>query len=151
MSLNLEFHEPGYLFGCLFAVLERVQSLANPGANSTIVDRFYGSPRRVPEPYFRNCCASVRRTLEGPPIAIPADRKLTGEIMDGLLPRFEPTLDLPEQGLFSSFIPPAETFSVRPKRRSLARNGAPNSRRKEPTDEPPYFRRERHNATRQTL
>lgn len=103
MSLNLEFHEPGYLFGRLFAVLERVQSLANPGANSTIVDRFYGSASTRPGTVFPQLLRLSQAHLG----KVPANRnpgwyrKLTGEIMDGLPPRFEPTLDLPQQGLFA--------------------------------------------------
>ncbi len=103
MSLDLSCNETGYLFGRLFAVLERVQSLANPGVNSTIVDRFFGAASTRPGTVFPQLLRLSQAHLG----KVPASRnpgwyrKLTGEIMDGLPPQFESTLDLPQQGLFA--------------------------------------------------
>lgn len=103
MALDQGFHEPGYLFGRLFAVLERVQSLANPGVNSTIVDRFYGAAATRPGTVFPQLLRLNQAHLSKVPSRHNPGRyrKLTGEIMDGLPPQFEPTLDLPQQGLFA--------------------------------------------------
>ncbi|HPL54638.1 MAG TPA: type I-C CRISPR-associated protein Cas8c/Csd1, partial [Bacillota bacterium] len=43
MSLNEQSDNKAYVFGRLFAVLEKVQKEANPGINSTIKDRYFTS------------------------------------------------------------------------------------------------------------
>jgi CRISPR-associated protein Csd1 len=103
MSLDPEFHAPGYLFGRLFAVLERVQLLASPGVSSTIVDRFYGAASTRPGTVFPQLLRLNQAHLAKVPAKRNPDwyRKLTGEIMDGLPAQFEPTLDITEQGLFA--------------------------------------------------
>lgn len=103
MSLDTEFRDPGYLFGRLFAVLERVQSLASPGVNATIVDRFYGAASTRPGTVFPQLIRLNQAHLPKVPASRNPDwyRKLTGEIMDGFPSQFAPTLDLPQQGLFA--------------------------------------------------
>ena len=103
MSLNTEFHDAGYLLGRLFAVLERIQSLANPGANSTIVDRFYGAASTRPGTVFPQLLRLSQAHLAKVPANRNPDwyRKLTGEIMDGFPAQFEPTLDIAQQGRFA--------------------------------------------------
>jgi len=103
MSLDPSFSDPGYLFGRLFAVLERVQLLANPGVNSTIVDRFYGAASTRPSTVFSQLLRLNQSHLSKVPLNRNPDwyRKLIGEIMDGLPPQFAPVLDLPQQGLFA--------------------------------------------------
>lgn len=103
MSLDTEFRDPGYLFGRLFAVLERVQSLASPGVNATIVDRFYGAASTRPGTVFPQLIRLNQVHLTKIPASRNPDwyRKLTGEIMDGFPSEFAPTLDLAQQGLFA--------------------------------------------------
>lgn len=103
MSLDPSFGDPGYLFGRLFAVLERVQLLANPGVNSTIVDRFYGAASTRPGTVFSQLLRLNQSHLSKVPSNRHPDwhRKLIGEIMDGLPPQFAPVLDLSQQGLFA--------------------------------------------------
>jgi len=59
MSLNRSNTGTGYLLGRLFAVMERAQQGAVPGANATIRDRYIGAasstPQRVMQPLLRNC------------------------------------------------------------------------------------------------
>jgi len=59
MSLNRNNTGTGYLLGRLFAVMERAQQGAVPGANATIRDRYIGAasstPQRVMQPLLRNC------------------------------------------------------------------------------------------------
>ncbi|MBI5521679.1 MAG: type I-C CRISPR-associated protein Cas8c/Csd1 [Desulfarculus sp.] len=48
VALDLTNDNIGYRLGRLFAVLERVQELAQPGINATIRDRFYGAASATP-------------------------------------------------------------------------------------------------------
>lgn len=52
MSLDTENKDEAYLLGRLFAVLEKAQQGAIPGANATIKDRFYGSASATPASVF---------------------------------------------------------------------------------------------------
>lgn len=52
MALDREQRNMGYLLGRLFAVLEKAQKDAVPGANTTIKDRFYGSASSTPSVVF---------------------------------------------------------------------------------------------------
>jgi CRISPR-associated protein Csd1 len=52
MSLDKEQKDIAYLLGRLFAVLEKAQQGAIPGANATIKDRFYGSASATPAAVF---------------------------------------------------------------------------------------------------
>jgi CRISPR-associated protein Csd1 len=52
MSLDKDQGNEGYLLGRLFAVLEKAQKDAIPGANTTIKDRFYGSASSTPSVVF---------------------------------------------------------------------------------------------------
>lgn len=52
MSLDTEQKSEGYLLGRLFAMLEYIQSKANPGLNSTIRDRYYGAASATPVTVF---------------------------------------------------------------------------------------------------
>lgn len=52
MALDKEQRNAGYLLGRLFAVLEKAQKDAIPGANTTIKDRFYGSASSTPSVVF---------------------------------------------------------------------------------------------------
>jgi len=52
MALNEESRNVAYRLGRLFAVLEKAQEEAVPGANTTIKDRFYGSASATPSVVF---------------------------------------------------------------------------------------------------
>ncbi|MCX7038173.1 MAG: type I-C CRISPR-associated protein Cas8c/Csd1 [Spirochaetes bacterium] len=52
MSLNEESPNVAYRLGRLFAVLEKAQEEAIPGANATIKDRFFGSASATPSVVF---------------------------------------------------------------------------------------------------
>lgn len=52
VSLDKDNQNIGYRLGRLFAVLEKLQEEANPGINSTIRDRFYGSASSSPVTVF---------------------------------------------------------------------------------------------------
>jgi len=52
MAYNPEEKRIGYRLGCLFAILEKLQTDANPGLNATIRDRFYSSASCTPRAVF---------------------------------------------------------------------------------------------------
>lgn len=52
MALNEQSDNRAYIFGRLFAVLEKVQLEANPGINSTIKDRYFTSACATPASVF---------------------------------------------------------------------------------------------------
>jgi len=52
MALDKESKDIAYRLGRLFAVLEKAQMDAVPGANTTIKDRFYGSASATPRVVF---------------------------------------------------------------------------------------------------
>ena len=94
----------GYRLGRLFAVLEKVQSDANPGINATIRDRFYGAASSTPVTVFGNLMRLSNHhlsKLEKEKSGLSVIRKkLIGEIMCGISD-FPPHLDLADQGRFA--------------------------------------------------
>jgi len=52
VALDNEHPEPAYHCGRLLSVIERVQRLAQPGVNTTVVDRFYGAASSTPAVVF---------------------------------------------------------------------------------------------------
>ena len=52
MSLDRNRQDIGYVLGRLFAVLEKTQAEANPGLNTTIADRYFGSASSTPIAVF---------------------------------------------------------------------------------------------------
>jgi CRISPR-associated protein Csd1 len=97
-------HDPAYLCGRLFALLEAVQRAAIPGTNTTITDRFFGTASSAPASVFG-------RLLRGAQAHLNKLRKETCGTYEALQRRLEDvqigltaypkTLSLEEQGLFS--------------------------------------------------
>ena len=99
MSLDKENQDVGYRLGRLFAVLEKIQLVANPGINATIRDKFYASASATPAAVFGNLMrlknhhlAKLTKTVffEG----------LIGEIIS-CIAAFPAHLSLEEQGMFA--------------------------------------------------
>lgn len=63
MSLEIEGSPLAYRLGCLFAVLAKAQSDAVPGANATIVDRYYGTASSVPYSVFPRLVSGFQNHL----------------------------------------------------------------------------------------
>ncbi len=104
MSLNKECTEPAYLLGRLFAVLERTQEAANPGLNTTIRDRYYGSASATPAAVFPilirlNNHHLSKLSVEKPGWAVSLER-LNREIIDKMAEHFPLRLGLKQQGMF---------------------------------------------------
>ena len=102
VSLNREEKRPGYCLGRLFAVLEKLQSDAQPGINATIRDRYYSSASSTPKTVFgtlMRLSTHHLKKLENPGWRINAEKRI-GEVMD-LIPDFPSHLNLENQGLFA--------------------------------------------------
>jgi len=104
MALDKENKEPAYLLGRLFAVLEKVQKDAIPGANATIKDRYFGSASATPKIVFpqlirmsQNHIAKTKKDKPG--WAINSDKQI-GEIFQSIN-EFPAHLSLNDQGLFA--------------------------------------------------
>lgn len=106
MSLDKENTDVGYRLGRLFAIVERIQSEAVPGANATVRDRFFGAAAATPGRIFpvilknaQHGLAKIRKDKPG--WAVNLDKSLQ-EIMDDIDPRagFPSTLTLEKQGMF---------------------------------------------------
>ncbi len=101
VSLNPDCHDPAYVLGRLFSVLEAIQSAANPDINATIVDKYLNSASATPSrifPMLMNLARKHLRKLEtGKKVFY--DKQLTALL--GLLENSYPDrLSLPQQGSF---------------------------------------------------
>ena len=100
VSLNTENNYTPYVLGRLFAVLEAVQQIANPGINSTIKDRYFNSASATPAtvfPVLMKLSNSHLRKIEGNSVYW---NKQIGELTDKLGDGFPAHLSLQEQGSF---------------------------------------------------
>jgi len=94
----------GYRLGRLFAVLEKIQSDANPGINATIRDRFYGAASSTPVTVFGNLMRLSNHHLsklekEKSGLSV-LRKKLIGEIMCAISD-YPSHLELADQGRFA--------------------------------------------------
>ena len=106
MSLNTDSDQIGYRLGRLFAILERVQEEAVPGANATIRDRFFGAASATPGRVFpvlmrgvQNNIAKLRKDPEKNKRSRFYDIQIA-EIVDGI-EQFPQSLSMDHQGLFA--------------------------------------------------
>lgn len=105
-ELDVDQTEPAYRLGRLFAVLERVQSRAQPGINATIRDRYYGAASSTPGAVFPTLMRLKNAHLKKLSPGLEGYfEKLIGEICGSveqpLLNTFPRQLDLHAQGLFA--------------------------------------------------
>ena len=99
MSLDTETKEVAYLLGRLFAVLEKAQKDAIPGANSTIKDRFYGAASSTPASVFPRLLRLAQHHIEKAEYGHVSDRRIA-EIMENIA-NFPAHLNMKQQGLFA--------------------------------------------------
>ena len=101
VSLNESSNVP-YVLGRLFSVLETIQSVANPGINATIKDRYFNSACATPATAFPTLVKLAQKHLQkmSTPNEVHFSKQLT-ELM-AQLPKtgFPARLSLPEQGAF---------------------------------------------------
>ena len=95
VALDLEFKDPGYLLGRLFAAYEQIQTAALGGqVNATIKDKFYGSASAQPRKVFHllesgsaNHLSKIGKQNRGRQVNFG---KLIGSIMDLMSPSEDP-------------------------------------------------------------
>jgi len=105
-ELDVSQLDPAYRLGRLFAVLERVQSAAQPGINATIRDRYYSAASSTPAAVFPTLLRLKNAHLKKLAPGIEAYfERLLGEVCGSLeqpaLRDFPRQLDLHAQGLFA--------------------------------------------------
>jgi CRISPR-associated protein Csd1 len=100
-ELDMSQEEPAYRLGRLFATLERIQELAQPGINATIRDRYYGAASTTPVMVFTTLLrlknAHLKKLTQAQLVFF---EKLIGEIL-APLQDFPRQLPLAEQGQFA--------------------------------------------------
>jgi CRISPR-associated protein Csd1 len=105
-DLDVNQTDPGYRLGRLFAVLERIQSAAQPGINASIRDRYYGAASSTPGAVFPTLMRLKNAHLKKLTPALESYfEKLLGEVCGSVeqpvLADFPRQLDLHAQGLFA--------------------------------------------------
>lgn len=105
-ELDLNQTDPAYRLGRLFAVLERIQSVAQPGINATIRDRYYGAASSTPAAVFPTLLRLKNAHLKKLSGGMEAFfEKLVGQVCGSveqpMLEDFPRQLDLHAQGLFA--------------------------------------------------
>jgi CRISPR-associated protein Csd1 len=100
-ALDMDQPDPAYRLGRLFAVLERIQELAQPGINATIRDRYYGAASTTPVVVFTTLLrlknAHLKKLSDGNAVYF---ERLIGEVL-APLSTFPRQLALPDQGRFA--------------------------------------------------
>ncbi|KQP38074.1 hypothetical protein ASF44_12730 [Pseudorhodoferax sp. Leaf274] len=100
-NLDMEQDNVPYRLGRLFAVLERIQQLAQPGINATIRDRYYGAASTTPVSVFTTLLrlknAHLKKLSDGQEAYF---ERLIGEIVQAMTD-FPRQLTLADQGRFA--------------------------------------------------
>lgn len=100
-ALDMDNPAPAYRLGRLFAALERIQELAQPGINATIRDRYYGAASTTPVAVFTTLLRLKNAHLKKLTGAHETFyEKLIGEIL-APMSDFPRRLTLPQQGEFA--------------------------------------------------
>jgi len=99
MALDKESTNIAYRLGRLFAVLEKAQKDAIPGANTTIKDRFYGSASATPSVVFPQLLRLAQHHIQKAEYGRWTD-KLIEEIVCEVK-EFPAHLSLDDQGMFA--------------------------------------------------
>lgn len=101
-TLDMEQDNVPYRLGRLFATLERIQQLAQPGINATIRDRYYGAASTTPVTVFTTLLrlknAHLKKLKDG---QVGYFERLIGEIVQLPMVEFPRQLALPDQGRFA--------------------------------------------------
>lgn len=99
VSLDETSTNTAYRLGRLFAVLEKLQQEAIPGANSTIKDRYYGSASATPRNVFPILLRLAQHHVAKAEYGYASDNRIA-QIMNGL-EEFPAHLSLENQGMFA--------------------------------------------------
>jgi CRISPR-associated protein Csd1 len=99
MSLDKESTNIAYRLGRLFAILEKAQRDAIPGANATIKDRYYSSASATPRVVFPQLLRLAQHHIQKAEYGGRSD-KMIEDIMQGIN-TFPTHLSLDDQGMFA--------------------------------------------------
>ena len=99
VSLDKENTNVAYLLGRLFAVLEKAQQDAIPGANATIKDRFYGSASATPRIVFPQLLRLAQHHIEKGEHGRTRDRQIEEIVCH--IKEFPAHMALDQQGMFA--------------------------------------------------
>lgn len=99
MALDRDSTNIAYRLGRLFAILEKAQKEAIPGANTTIKDRYYGSASATPSVVFPNLLRLAQHHLQKAEYGGRMD-KMIEDVM-GEIEKFPAHLSLDDQGMFA--------------------------------------------------
>lgn len=99
MALDKNNKDVAYLLGRLFAVLEKAQEDAIPGANATIKDRFYGSASATPRVVFPQLLRLAQHHIQKAEYGKVHDKQIEEILSD--IQEFPAHLALDQQGLFA--------------------------------------------------
>ena len=101
MQLNEESRYAPYVLGRLFAMLESVQTAANPNINTTIKDRYFNSACATPAVVFPTLIKLAQKHLQklNDAQCVWFDRQIAA-LMERLDQPFPARMNLPEQGAF---------------------------------------------------
>lgn len=101
VSLNKDSKNVSYTLGRLFSVYEEIQQAANPGINTTIKDKYFGSAATMPATVFPILSSLAQKHLRKLSDAqrIYLDKKVM-TLKDILGEQYPAHMSLPEQGSF---------------------------------------------------
>lgn len=101
VSLNKDSKNVPYTLGRLFSVYEEIQQAANPGINTTIKDKYFGSAATMPATVFPILSSLAQKHLRKLSDAqrIYLDKKVMA-LKDILGEQYPAHMSLPEQGSF---------------------------------------------------
>lgn len=101
VQLNEESRYAPYVLGRLFAMLESVQTAANPNINTTIKDRYFNSACATPAVVFPTLIKLAQKHLQklNDAQCVWFDRQIAA-LMERLDQPFPARMNLPEQGAF---------------------------------------------------
>lgn len=101
VSLNPDCSNIPYLLGRLFSTLEAIQSAANPGINTTIMDKYFNSASATPAMVFPVLLKLAQKHLKKLDAGLRTyyDKQLT-DLLSRLGEEYPARLNLPQQGSF---------------------------------------------------
>jgi CRISPR-associated protein Csd1 len=99
MSLDKDNKTPAYLLGRVFALLEKVQKDAIPGANTTIKDRYYSSASATPRSVFPILLRGAQHHIPKAPYGKHTEGQIEEVMQD--VKEFPAHLNLEDQGFFA--------------------------------------------------
>lgn len=99
MGLDKESNNVAYRLGRLFAVLEKAQKDALPGAKATIKDRYYASASATPRAVFPQLLRLTQHHIQKSEYGYVSDKRIE-EIVDSI-GSFPGHLNIEDQGMFA--------------------------------------------------